>query len=210
MTSRMVIDATGRSSSIAKRLGVGRKVFDSLCGVAAIIERSTMLQTLCVESAEYGWWYSNAFSAEKAVVCLMSDTDLLQSAGAIRAENWVSLFARTQLAAKVILPPSLRLRVFPCESSISSEIAGNGWLALGDAASVLDPLASSGVIKAFCDARAAADAIETFLQDGQTNSLDDYSASRSHQFQRYMLQRRAQYRLEPRWKSASFWKRRMN
>jgi len=83
-------------------------------------------------------------------------------------------------------------------------------MAVGDAACVFDPLASSGVTKAFCDARVAADSIIAFLANGATESIDEYGRSSLQHFERYMRHRKAQYLLEPRWVSAPFWSRRLH
>ncbi len=52
----------------------------------------------------------------------------------------------------------------------SREVAGNGWLLVGDAFGFLDPLYSSGVLLALKSGQLAADAVVNSLQQGDTSA----------------------------------------
>jgi len=207
---RFLVDATGRASAIARCLGSQRRRLDKLCGVATVVNRTSPLQTLSVEATENGWWYSAPFSGNRTIVCFMSDVDIIRSLGADRVAIWTELLANTRLSRHLEVPVSAKLRTLPCETSTLSETVGSGWIAIGDASSVLDPLASAGVVKAICDARTAADGIAAYLSTRDTTLLEHQTRRSSFEFDRYLANRRAQYRLEARWPNAPFWTRRQH
>ncbi len=68
----------------------------------------------------------------------------------------------------------------------SKEVAGDGWVTIGDAFGFLDPLYSSGVLLALRSGEMAADAIVEGLAQGNTSALswasgtDAQSRHRSH------------------------------
>jgi flavin-dependent dehydrogenase len=206
LLTRFLIDATGRPATIAKKLGARRRTLDLLCGVSAVVERPQMPQTLCVESTPYGWWYVAPFTEKLAVATVMSDHDLIRSMRAYRPPEWKSLLRRTQLPAASTMS-DLCVTVRPCESSILDRVAGDGWAAVGDAASLLDPLASAGVLKAVHGAHIVGQLAVDYLH-GTVKSALDYHAYVYEGFRRYIVGRQAQYRLEHRWADQPFWRRR--
>jgi len=209
---RYLVDATGRAASVARRQGAMRLRLDRLCGVAGVLNRGDAEQTLSVESVPYGWWYAAPFSSDHAIVALMSDVDVLRNIDAFQPTRWLNLFRRTNLSERMDVPEInvLRLQTLPCETAQLNDIGGDGWIAVGDAASVLDPLASAGVLKAMVDGYLAANAIHGFLASGSTNLLNEHTRRATNEFQRYLSGRRAQYGLERRWPNAQFWSRRLN
>jgi flavin-dependent dehydrogenase len=116
------------------------------------------------------------------VVCWLSDSDLVRARELGRSGAW-----RARLA--------------------ESRYAGEGWLAVGDVASAFDPLASAGITLALRTAREAAEAIERHLE-GETEALGEYAAAVRRRFAGYLIERREQYRAEPRWSGSAFWARR--
>jgi flavin-dependent dehydrogenase len=210
--ARFLIDATGRGAAIARRIGIKRRRIDGLCGVATIFPSFGIPQTLCVESTPYGWWYLAPFPGGRAIACLMSDVDIIESLTLRNAAAWRSCLMGTRLPGVAAVPPPevLRLQVLPCESSALEEIAGAGWIAVGDAACVVDPLASAGVLKALQSGRIGADAVYEYLSNGSQVGLTEYCDRSDLAFRRYLSTRRAQYRLEKRWSDHLFWARRQN
>lgn len=204
-----LIDATGRSSLVASYIGVRRHKFDALCGVSAIVETSWLGQTLLVESVPYGWWYVAPLSAGRAMICLVGDIDVIKSIGAFAADAWSHLAHRTALVGPVF-PSGIvsRLTVHPCETSALAEVCGQGWLAVGDAAFVFDPLSSAGVHKALATGRNGGDAALRWMR-GETSTLKRYAYSQQRAFSSYCNARRAHYSIERRWSSEPFWSRRI-
>jgi flavin-dependent dehydrogenase len=123
---------------------------------------------------------------------------------------------RRRLGATRMLAPRLeacrleneRFRTHPATSSILDRVDGERWLAIGDAASVYDPIASQGIHKALADAADATKAIAAATgrtdpppwryADRVADRFDDYLANRAHL-----------YALERRWPEAPFWRARV-
>lgn len=206
---RFLVDATGRHAAVARRLGAARRRLDALCGVAAVFAARNMPQTLCVESTRFGWWYVAPLSETGAMACFISDVDLVKAIGASTPGIWRSLLAQTNLPGiEDALRDSSSLRVLPCETSTLSDVSGEQWVAIGDAASIFDPIASAGVVKALHMGRVAAEAIGGWLRSGTTAGLSAYRQAVAAELRSYLAVRSAQYRLEKRWSSEPFWQRR--
>jgi 2-polyprenyl-6-methoxyphenol hydroxylase-like FAD-dependent oxidoreductase len=92
-------------------------------------------------------------------------------------------------------------------SFVLDRVCGPNWLAVGDAASAYDPIASQGIHKALLDGLQAADAIADDLA-GVGAALDEYQASVFARFNDYLETRDYFYDLESRWPSSPFWRNR--
>lgn len=199
-TGDWVVDATGRASALAARLGSARVSYDEQMALLAVVPDVGGERITTVESASCGWWYSTPLAGERRVIALITDLDLL---GADRTEIWRSLVAET-LHMRSFLRDDLPVQVhaFPAGTSRRETIVGDGWLALGDAAVNFDPLSSQGLITGIVmGARAAA-----ALASGLGAWADEYDALvDEHERVRADL-----YRAEQRWPDAPFWRRRRN
>jgi hypothetical protein len=79
--SKFIVDATGRSSVVARRQGAARASYDRLVGLVGFVASSSGYNgsdsfTL-VEAIEDGWWYSAILPDLRLVVAFMTDADLL-------------------------------------------------------------------------------------------------------------------------------------
>ncbi len=84
---------------------------------------------------------------------------------------------------------------------------GARWLAIGDAASVFDPLAAQGIHKALADGLDGAALIAKALAcDGELGPERDRALDAS--FEEYLIARNHFYGLERRWPASEFWRRR--
>jgi flavin-dependent dehydrogenase len=208
-----LIDATGRSAVLARRLGARRAVFDRLVGIAVLLEdrsagehRYTM-----VEAARDGWWYCAPVSCDRSVAMLMTDGDL------VRAQDWrVAGGWRRALQ----LAPAMRGRtehghplshpqMYPAVSQRLVRAAGDRslWLAVGDAALAVDPISGSGVVRALRTAQDAAACMAAALA-GDHAAIDGYECRRDEECAAYLEERAAYYSMEQRWPAATFWRRR--
>ncbi|AKI99599.1 flavin-dependent dehydrogenase [Archangium gephyra] len=211
LTCEAVVDATGRASSVARQCGARRYRVDALCSVSAVLEQPEgMAQTLLVESTPLGWWYAAPLPGRRVIVSLLSDTDLLTRAGALRPAGWCALLSATRhLQARVGTPPeSLLFHIRPCETSSLERSGGERWVAVGDAASGLDPLSSGGILKALRSGRQAAEALRSAL-GGDDTAIPRYAEAQSSGFTQYLTARLGHYATEQRWPDAPFWQRRM-
>jgi flavin-dependent dehydrogenase len=141
-------------------------------------------------------------------VCLMSDVDIIRHLDAHR-QSWSALLQQSGLMDEIAFSTTEGKRqVLPCETSVLEDVTGAGWVAVGDAASVFDPLASAGVMKALQTGRVAADGVLEYLDQGTAKSLNAYARNVSRDFEHYMSVRRVQYSGERRWRDQLFWNRR--
>jgi 2-polyprenyl-6-methoxyphenol hydroxylase-like FAD-dependent oxidoreductase len=86
-------------------------------------------------------------------------------------------------------------------------VEADRWLAVGDAASALDPIAAQGIYKALMD---AADATMTIA--AAVGRIEPppwrYSDRVAARFEDYLANRAHLYELEQRWTDAPFWRQR--
>jgi flavin-dependent dehydrogenase len=134
--------------------------------------------------------------------------DALQR-GFHRWDSYVRAWRETQLLASHVPPPSEPLAIHPCaaHSGCIERGVGRGWIAVGDALMVLDPLTSSGISGAFSDGLAAAPAIIDMIEGGREGARR-YAERANAVFERYLLERFKCYGAEPRWREKAFWARR--
>ncbi len=85
--------------------------------------------------------------------------------------------------------------------------AGDGWVAVGDAASTYDPLSAEGVSKALRSGMSASQTIHNYLR-GNGEVLDEYVVGVAKEFEDYLAQRVRYYRREARWPASLFLSRR--
>lgn len=211
ITCDLLVDATGRSAAVARHLGARRCRLDSLCGVSSVLDVPVAQQSLIVEATSYGWWYLTPIGPSQTMVCLISDVDLLRDLSAIHPNRWLGLLKKTKLLSSRLgsLPTEVLTRVHPCETGALDRLVGDGWIAVGDAGSIVDPLSSAGVRKALRSGSEAATAIAAHL-DGQPLALRHYEQRYSNEFQSYLRTRRRQYAIESRWPQETFWSRRLS
>lgn len=207
--ARFVIDGTGSAAAVARSLGARRIRFDRLCAVSMVLDQDCRNQALLIEAVSYGWWYLSPLPPGRALVCLVSDADIVAGLHAATPQAWLELLSGTDSVSKRPQPPPglTRLKVSPCNTAILDNIADTDWLAAGDAASVVDPLSAMGVAKALRSGREAARAARAALQ-GDQSVLQEYVSRRVMEFGAYLRQRSRHYALESRWPKERFWVRR--
>ncbi len=199
-----VVDATGQTAVVARERGARRVVFDQLAGVFAFLDAPAGGDSFTlVEAVEYGWWYSALVPGGRIAVALMSDGDIIRAEGLADPRRWHAALAQTRYTRERAGNAGLRepLQVRSAASSILDPVAGDGWLAAGDAASVWDPLSAAGLYKALHNAVAAAEAIAT-------GAFDLYARSVRASFDEYLATRDRYYALVQRWPESLFWQRR--
>src|SRR6185369_1367516 len=92
-------------------------------------------------------------------------------------------------------------------SSCREQIAGDGWLAVGDSASAFDPLSGMGICKALRQGTNAAIAVDGYLR-GDPRLFPEYAALVRAEWTSYVRRRRARYDAETRWDGQEFWVKR--
>jgi flavin-dependent dehydrogenase len=203
LRTRFVVDATGRTSCIARALGAGRVSYDHLIGIFWFLKSPAAEAgpgVTCIEAAEEGWWYSAALPGSRGVTAYMTDADLYRDAAGRRH----TVRRQSGLQGYVVESgPHVR----PADTSRLDHATDRGWLAIGDAAMALDPLSGQGVLKALASALSAAQCIHEYFA-GRASALQDYAVGVSTDFERNLQMRTAFYSREQRWPQSVFWRRR--
>src|SRR5262249_45330824 len=166
---RFLIDAPGRASAVARRLGARWRASDRLVALVARgmpAERAAVPdEVLLIETVAQGWWYSSALPEGELVAGFLTDADLVRAGGArTPARCWTEALAasqHTRARARGVRWREVRLR--PAGPGRLDRVAGPGWLAVGDAASAIDPLSGAGIAKSLLGAIAAARAADRGL-----------------------------------------------
>ena len=216
LRARWLIDATGRRTTIARRQGGRRRTLDRTVAVVARLgarprssatPRDRDSRTL-IEATPDGWWYTALVPGDEQAVAYVSDRDLLPSS--VRtAAGFSALLEATRhvgprLARYALTTEPLQVAA---GGARSDPPAGDGWVAVGDAAVAFDPLSSQGILTALYTGMVAADAVQAEL-DGGAGAVDDYVARVGVITGAYQRNLARSYALERRWASRPFWRRR--
>lgn len=208
-----LVDATGRSASIARKLGHRPVRLDRLVGLygwrpALNHDNVEPDPRLLIEPMSDGWWYSLLIPFKRLIAVYMTDADLL-SGGATAARHLWEERLRASDATKARIAGNSSpygFRVAHASSQRLSKMSGEGWLSAGDASMALDPLAAAGLTKALNDGLDAAQAIIDSRNGLQ--SFENYERDRVLAFENYVSERSTYYRQEQRWPQSEFWCRR--
>ncbi len=210
VTARFLIDATGQNAVIARRHGARQVRYDHLMGLVARYAAPDLddAATL-VESSPAGWWYSAVVPDRRIVVAFMTDADMVRRYHLNWGERWRDLLAVTHHTRLRLLDGQAEgsIRICRAHTQLLNPVAGEGWLAVGDAAASFDPLASMGVGYALLSGIEGARAAHSAL-DGDTTAPAGYAASVRRHFGEYLELRYRHYYAEQRWRDQPFWKRR--
>lgn len=214
LTAAFVADATGRRSRLARRLGARRVRYDRLVGAAALLASPTPdadTYTL-VEAAPEGWWYSALLADGRLAVAFMTDGDLLEPEMR-QGDEWQRSLGRTAATRARVEDHLYALeeppRILPAETSRLDVIAGDGWLALGDAAAAYDPLSSHGIGSAMGSGFYAGNAIADLLA-GEPEAGLAYLEVMQRSYGACLDLQRLHYAQERRWPGSPFWSRRQS
>jgi len=182
-----LIDAPGRSATLARERGATRMRDDTLTATVAYCDRHDCDSFTLVEAIEDGWWYSAPLPDGRAVAMFVSDEPrdfdaMLRKAAHTRAR----------------VTPSARRMHRDASSFRLDRVTGERWLAIGDAACALDPLSSHGIGAAMWSGIRAAEAIES-------GDFDAYGDAIDAMWNAYVTMRQEMYAAEARWPASSFW-----
>ena len=205
-----VIDASGASAVFARHRGsqkIGELPLICLAMRFAWPQRSAPASGMThLEAVEHGWWYGAHLPDNSLLLAFYSDADTIKTHRLQQPERWLAWLSGAPNTAALVesaAPSAEGVLSFPAPSYCLDQIAGDRWLAIGDAASAYDPITAQGIVKSIANGIAAADVIA-----GRT-SIRQYAASVRQQYQRYLTLRRTYYGLEQRWPDAPFWTRAM-
>ncbi len=212
--SRYLVDATGRKSRAARRLGAKSLVCDSLVGISAFIDFETdkpKTEEILIESIPEGWWYSAWLPNGKLIAVLMTDVDIMRQQQLHKEQKWISLLSKAKHTSDRARGGTLDypLVVKPAHSHILDRPVGDDWIAVGDAVSAFDPLSSMGIGHAMTSGSHAAVALIEYLNHNKDGLLKEYQSGLKRNFDNYLRMRQMYYKMENRWTEAPFWQRRI-
>jgi flavin-dependent dehydrogenase len=214
-----VIDATGRACVFARRAGAKRIALDRMTGAAGYFSfRDTpssmaavsMEPVLLVEAVENGWWYTAPLPEGKLIAVFLADADFIQREKLTQPDPWMAQLAATFEQSRRIQMHNLtdgEIRIVPADSSFLDRVAGDGWLAAGDACASFDPLSSQGITTAIASGLDAAQSAAAWL-NGDERAPKSYADRVRRGYAEYLAHRSVYYRIEQRWIDAKFWKTR--
>ena len=196
-----VVDATGRASAVARRLGAVRRFGPRLCALQAARTGASPTR-LYLESVPDGWWYVGASSSGRvAAVAVVRGADAARLA---TADEFVGRLGSTRHLARWAgdtgewSAPSAS----PAGGAALDRVHGDGWVACGDAALAFDPLSSQGLVGALAGGLAAADAIAGADVGAALSEIANRHADVASI---YETRRAAAYARERRWANRPFW-----
>jgi flavin-dependent dehydrogenase len=207
---RLLIDAGGRSSRVLAKFGGKKQPTDRLACIWARYAGQMPPGIVYVEAEAEGWWYAAPLPCGGSVLAFHTDADLAVARVvrppaqlAARAEN-LSLTGPLVRAASA----ACRSAGFcAAHSARLDRAAGLDWLAVGDAATSFDPLASQGLFNALYTGLAAAEAADRHLA-GDSRALPEYADTVRTIADTYDAHLAAWYGSVRHWADRPFWRRR--
>jgi flavin-dependent dehydrogenase len=204
LSTGFVVDATGRSAALVRKLGIGRLVADRQIAILATYpDDGDKYSGTTIEAVRDGWWYTTPLPGRRRVLAYLTDDDIWRSG----SRDWCALLGETHQIRRIVgqSAMSARTRAYPAGTTQAARLSGEGWLAVGDAAASFDPLSSQGLATAvLMGSRAGVAiahsdcerAIEVWVEAGAM-LVAEHADLRTH----YAM-------LETRWPESAFWRRR--
>ena len=208
VTARFVIDAGGQSAPVIRKLGERSKVLENLvcCYLYGRDHASGARGLTYVQAVRNGWFYTAPIPQGRRILAFHTDADLHDKRHGV--VEWLEeATGLASLLDNVRFVPEGETSTTSARSAVLEPAAGEGWLAVGDAAISFDPLSSQGLFNALFTGLAAAEAVDSHLRGNQL-SLTQYHQTISTIFDAYRQKLAATYAAEKRWPDAPFWQRR--
>lgn len=204
---RWLIDATGRRAFLARKLGAKRLVDMRLTAIYALghTKRQINLDRTVIEAVSQGWWYA----ARLPSGALLAGFHMRpQEAAHISRErsHWLKALAKTRHISRLFPDTTFEhdLRIVDASESRLDRLAGNQWVACGDAALSFDPISAQGLFGAIHGGMTAGRSVDSALRGGST-TLASYGEQLEKVWLIYSKRVREIYRSETRWPSSIFW-----
>jgi flavin-dependent dehydrogenase len=198
----VVVDASGRAGFLAKKLG--RHAFDPLLRNIAVHAQYENIPRLPGRRAgdirmftrpDMGWlWLIPLSDTVTSVGAVIPQAVHRRESKATPEESLTHYLDRTPSAAKLL---AAARRVSPARfdadySYLGTELAGDRWVTVGDAAAFLDPIFSTGVLLAMQGGLDVAAAIDAGLRAGDLSrrrftAYERLVRARYHHFRRFAV-----------------------
>jgi flavin-dependent dehydrogenase len=207
-----LVDASGRSANVCRKVGGTSQKYDSLMGVGLFLELDSeskkFEQTL--ESVELGWWYAACLPSNKMVMTFFSDADIISEHKIHELKTWNKLLHESNHMKHLLHKAqalSDKLWVRNAQTQVSDTKNLDRFIAVGDAALSFDPISSMGIGFSISSAVFAAKHIAKELEEG-SSTINLYQEDLSRIFNQYLQIKKRYYKEEKRWPTSNFWQRR--
>lgn len=207
--ARFLVDASGRPAALARRLGARRHRSGRLLAVHAFCrcaEFAGVAAHLTVTAAPNGWWYA-VEAPESSFACAYLFVPRVAASFAGDPRGWLLEALADAGPSSTRVEQTARhgkVRLADATASLLDEPAGEGWIAVGDAAASFDPLASQGLTNALASGIAGARAAHRALC-GDGVALTAYAAAIRATWRHSHARLRPIYAAVQRWPESGFW-----
>jgi flavin-dependent dehydrogenase len=212
-----LIDATGRRRVVARRQGVQLCQGDRLVAFFALFRQpdnntpADQDSRTLIEAAPDGWWYTALLPTAQRVVVYLTDADLIAPQDLCTEERFLSLVNCTEQVRAYTTARGYTIQTTPrgvaAHSVRLDNFAGEGWLAVGDAALSFDPLSSQGILTALYTGMEAGLMLHAQLS-GDSDAIIRYGHRLTTIYEAYQRNLSTYYSFEERWSDRTFWQRR--
>lgn len=201
--SSLVVDASGLARVVARSRGSTVKRDDVLAIVWTVVKDCESHSALLIEAVPDGWWYSLGQPNGTLLCALVVDARHQAKAGETRTGLWRRAWGHSRHSRDRVPYTPAQLSVSVAESGRLTELHGEGWFAVGDAATSFDPLSSNGL----CNAIEQSIALSQVIAAGDPSSMERsrYAEAVIEKFELYRAQRDRMYRCVTRFAHHDFW-----
>lgn len=212
LNARVCVDASGRKAILGTNLGIEKIRLDRLVGIYQFFEKKenqSVSQGILIEATEDGWWYSTCLPNEQYVLAFMTDADIATDKDLKNQSSFEKFWKHSRYIKERVgkLTSISEIQLVSAQTQRLEKTSGEGWIAVGDAASTYDPVSSMGIYKALVMGQLGAFAILDFLK-GDLQGFKKYDAIVTQDFEQYLNKKATYYSEEKRFAKNLFWQRR--
>ncbi|WP_026776292.1 lysine-epsilon-oxidase maturase LodB [Polaribacter sp. Hel_I_88] len=207
-----LVDASGRSANVCRKIGGISKKYDSLMSVGMFFDLNEGYKKFeqVIESVELGWWYAACLPDNRMVIVFFSDADIISENKIHQINKWSHLIQQSNHIKNVLQENHSiggKLWVKNAQTQVSDTRTLERFIAIGDAAASFDPISSMGIGFSISSAIYAAKHIAQEFKEG-ISTIDSYQEDILKNFNRYHQIKTRYYNKEKRWSPSKFWQRR--
>ncbi|HVI53530.1 MAG TPA: tryptophan 7-halogenase [Luteibacter sp.] len=209
IVARWVIDASGKSRAVARRMGATRKRDSPLIALYAWGKNRHPDTRSVVEAVADGWWYTAGLPGGARVAAL--HVLPAQAATVLRHPNGFAsaMFKSTHIQHYCTIDDTWgSVQSTDAAGSWLTQSHGSHWIAVGDASIAFDPLSSQGLFNAIYTGLRGAQAVLSSVRTGNSHQLVQYGIRLKEIREAYRHQLVEYYRQERRWHDLPFWRNR--
>jgi flavin-dependent dehydrogenase len=209
IVARWIVDASGKSRTVARRVGAARQRGPALIALYTWGRSLHPDTRSVVEAVPDGWWYTaglpgggrvaalHTLPAHAADILKRPDGFALAMSGSTHVQHYCA-FDDTWTAVQST----------DAAGSWLGQVHGPSWIAVGDAALAFDPLSSQGLFNAIYTGLRGAQAVLASVLNADTSQLAQYATRLQDIRRAYLDQVVTYYRQEQRWHRHPFWQSR--